>query len=332
MASRLPFQCLFCDKILSTKSNLRVHYVGQHKQIPDTFWDLKEIDKTVVCHMCGSQTTYKNMARHKNKCSERDWTRYTLNPRNESESIDASWDDERAHFKVYLKNQGVVEGVNFYMTHFDKWTAFKDGKIATECYEIVAAVDYFEDYVDSLQSQECRHKATCMFSHVLNFCDKFFETIYSGLDTLGEDFYIARYMESPDRRRALTDVNFDLFDGNFDHIRSFLMTEMLLYTRDIELVKQITTVSIQTAEEQDVNGNYQFKFNEKDYKISKNLKNLIGSFITIANPPNKLFGTGKFKQVEKLPKSVEGCIQRIAKCLRPIKLQKIMALEFEYVE
>ena len=332
MASRLPFQCIFCDKCLSTKSNLKVHYVGQHKNIPDTFWDLKEIDKNVVCHMCGSQTTYKNIARHRNNCSEKDWTSYALNPSNASESVDASWDDEREHFKVFLKNQGVVERLNFYMTHYDKWTAFKDGTIATDSYEIVAAVDHFEDYVITLQSQESRHKATCMFSQVLNFCDKFFETQYGGLDTFGEDFYIARYMESPERRRALTDANFELFNGNIDHIRSYLMTEMLLSTRDIDLVKQITTVSIQTAEEQDINGNYQIKLNEKDYKISKNLKNLIDSFITIANPPNKLFGTGKFKQVEKMPKSVEGCIQRIAKCLRPIKLQNIMALDFEYVE
>ena len=241
------------------------------------------------------------------------------------------WDDERAHFKVYLKNQGIVGGLNTYMTHFDKWTAFKNGKIATESQEIVAAVDFFQEYVITLQSQTSRHKATNMFAQVLKFCGEFYETQYiSGLDTLGEDFYIAQYMESSERHRALKDVNFDFFDGNINQIRSFLMTEMLLSTRDIDLVKHITTSVVQIAQEQD--GDFQFTFNEKDYKISKNLRNLVESFIAIANPPSKLFGSGKFKQVEKMSKSVEGCIQRIAKCLRPIKLQNIMALNFEYTE
>lgn len=331
MASKIVFTCDFCDKSLSTKQNLKVHYVSQHKHIPESFKSIKETFDLKKCPNCSEQITSNNFARHFNKCTKFQNARSST--QNDDKECDPYfWNDTREHFKFFLKNRGIVGSLYEYMTHFDQWTAFKSGKFATEAVDIVAAVDFFQDYVITITSQTQRHRATCMYAQVIAFCDEYYETDFGKLVPFSEDFYIALYMDAPERKQALTDLNFEFFHGDINQIRSFLMTEMILSTRDLDFVKQITTASFQTAEEQDAAGNLKIRFNEKEYKIYKNLKNLIGSFISIANPPNKLFGSGKFKQVEKLPKSVEGCIERMVRSLRPIKLQKIMELQFEYTE
>ena len=188
MASKSVFTCDYCDKSLSTKQNLKIHYVSQHKNVPESFSSIKETFELKKCSNCGQQITSNHIARHINRCTN--FKKGQNSAKNEEKDCDPYfWNDAREHFKFYLKNNGIIETLYEYMTQFDQWTSFKSGKCATEATEIVAAIDFFQDYVINLQSQNNRHKATCMYAQALAFCDEYYETDFGKLEVFGEDFY-----------------------------------------------------------------------------------------------------------------------------------------------